>query len=241
MDVSIIVTCYNYEHYIRDAIQSCLSQKSSKISTEILVFDDGSTDNSAKVVSSNFGDRVKYFRLENSGIEKVVNFASGKASGKYLLRLDADDLLSEDYLGIVEKEVLAGREIIYTDYWEIDSNGVIGPLISLPSFDEGEIRARGDFLATGMLIMKKTFNSLGKYDERVKNSGLENYTLILDAIENNCDFVHVPVPSFMYRLHGASMSAKRREEIVRNGELIFLQRNLKNYSFGKFHPWADRR
>lgn len=241
MDVSILVTCYNYDRYVVDAVNSCITQKNSKLTTEILVIDDGSTDKSNEIIKSKFAKKVKFFRLNNSGIEKTINFAAQKASGKYLLRVDADDLLSEDYLKIVEREIFNDREIIYTDYWEIDSDGVLGAVIRLPLFNAEEIYERGDFLATGMLIRRKTFYSLGQYDEKFKNSGLENYTLILDAIINRCDFVHIPVPAFKYRLHGNSLSARRRDEIVHNGQFIFSQRNLKDYSFGKFHPWANRR
>ena len=105
MDVSFIVTCYNYSKYVSDAINSCINQSKSKLSSEIIVVDDGSSDGSKEIIQLHFSDKVRFFSIENSGVERAANFGARNALGTYLVRLDADDILGEDYLKNVEKEI----------------------------------------------------------------------------------------------------------------------------------------
>lgn len=241
MDISFILPCYNYSKYVCDAISSCINQSESKLSSEIIVVDDGSNDGSKEIIQSHFVDKIRFFSIENSGVELASNYGANRALGKYIVRVDADDMLEEDYLSNVENEICSSKDIIYTDYWEIDKNGENLSLVKLPAFEVEEILQRGDFLATGTAIKRSRFFELGKYDEAIKNSGLENYALILDALLEKLDFVHVPVPSFKYRLHEKSLSATKTKKIMENGNLLFARRCLNDYKFGKYHPWANRR
>ena len=241
MDVSFIVTCYNYSKYVVEAINSCVKQAKNPLSVEIIVVDDGSSDGSKEIIQTHFFDIVRFFSIENSGVERASNFGARQANGTYLIRLDADDILEENYLKNIEKEIIDLKDIIYTDYWEINEDGEHLALVKLPDFEVKEILERGDFLATGTAIKKSKFFALGQYDESFTNSGLENYALILDALRENLDFVHVPLPSFKYRLHKESISGSNINKIIHNGDIIFSKRNLKGYKFGKYHPWAGRR
>jgi len=241
VDVSFIVTCYNYSDYVVEAINSCIKQAKTKLSSEIIVVDDGSSDGSKEIIETHFSGLIRFFSIENSGVERASNFGVRQANGTYFIRLDADDILGENYLKNIEKEIIELKDIIYTDYWEIDKNGNHLTLVKLPDFEMNEIVERGDFLATGTAIKKSKFYVLGQYDETFTNSGLENYALILDALKENLDFVHVPLPSFKYRLHKESLSASNVNKIIQNGNIIFSNRKLTGYNFGKYHPWASRR
>jgi len=88
--VSIIIPCYNAERYVRETIESALSQ--TRPADEILVIDDGSTDRSVEVAAS-FGDSVQVIRQSNGGSSVARNKGIEHATGDYLLFLDADDLI----------------------------------------------------------------------------------------------------------------------------------------------------
>ena len=88
--VSILIPCYNAAPWIRQCIQSALDQTYSN--TEIIVIDDGSTDNSANVIES-FGDKVRFQRMEHAGGNPVRNGLTQLARGEWLQYLDADDYL----------------------------------------------------------------------------------------------------------------------------------------------------
>lgn len=92
--VSIIIPVYNAGKYVEQTIQSALNQ--TWPNTEIIVIDDGSTDESLKVIRS-FGDeRVKIFTQKNAGASVARNYGIEQSSGKYIQFLDADDMLSPD-------------------------------------------------------------------------------------------------------------------------------------------------
>ncbi len=88
--VSIIIPCYQQESYIADAINSALNQSHSAV--EVIVVNDGSTDNSGKI-AQRFGDRIKYIQKENEGVSKTRNRGVNESRGEYLIFLDGDDLL----------------------------------------------------------------------------------------------------------------------------------------------------
>ncbi|MFA6436778.1 MAG: glycosyltransferase family 2 protein [Candidatus Paceibacterota bacterium] len=88
--VSIIIPAHNAENYIRRAIESALNQTYKNI--EIFVIDDGSTDNTAKIIKSYKDPRIIYLYQENGGQGKARNYAISKSTGKYITFLDADDI-----------------------------------------------------------------------------------------------------------------------------------------------------
>src|SRR5690348_13326256 len=90
--VSVIITCYNHGKFLGDAIRSVLKQTYRNL--EILVVDDGSTDNTAEVVLS-FAD-VNYVYQANAGLSAARNKGIDKSRGSFLVFLDADDWLYPD-------------------------------------------------------------------------------------------------------------------------------------------------
>lgn len=121
--VSVIIPMYNSEQYIERCILSLSKQKYRSI--EILVVDDGSTDQGEKIVKKlQSGDRrISYIYQENSGPGRARNHAVDVSSGKYLLFVDSDDYLSNDYiLDLVNQAedneaelIIGGYTLIYSD------------------------------------------------------------------------------------------------------------------------------
>lgn len=95
--VSVIIPVYNAEKYLAEAIESVLAQAYHPI--EIIVVDDGSTDNSA-AVARKFGDRIQYIYQENSGAAMTRNRGIDRSHGEYLSFLDADDLWTKNKLAL---------------------------------------------------------------------------------------------------------------------------------------------
>ncbi|MEO4054107.1 glycosyltransferase [Solibacillus sp. CAU 1738] len=99
---SIIVPLYNAENTIKETIESVLSQNFNGITFEILLLNDGSVDNT-DVICKQYedGNKIKYFEHENKGVSYTRNRGLDLATGKYILFLDADDLIAEDTLSSV--------------------------------------------------------------------------------------------------------------------------------------------
>lgn len=91
--VSIIIPVYNGSNYVREAIDSALAQTYKNI--EIIVVNDGSTDNTEQVVKS-YGNKIKYFKKDNGGVATALNLAIKKSNGEYFSWLSHDDLYYPD-------------------------------------------------------------------------------------------------------------------------------------------------
>lgn len=92
--VSIIIPCFNREKYISDAINSCLRQSYKNI--EIIVVDDGSTDDSVELIKSKYLNKLKLIVQKNRGSASARNTGLKASKGKFIIFLDSDDWLSDN-------------------------------------------------------------------------------------------------------------------------------------------------
>lgn len=136
--VSIMMPAYNAEKYIAQAIGSVLAQSYSR--WELIIVNDGSTDNTAAVITQFADPRIRVFQQANSGEAAARNHALAHMQGEFLAFLDADDVYLSDHLEVTIAYLQAHPECdgVYTDGYYCDSNGT--PLQTLSS------RRRGPFV-----------------------------------------------------------------------------------------------
>jgi glycosyltransferase involved in cell wall biosynthesis len=94
--VSVIIPTYNYGKYIEKAIDSVLAQTCRGF--EIIVVDDGSTDNTKEIIDKNYKRKVCYYYQENKGAPSARNYGLSNSRGEYVVFLDADDWLMKNAL-----------------------------------------------------------------------------------------------------------------------------------------------
>jgi glycosyltransferase involved in cell wall biosynthesis len=109
--ITVLIDTYNYGHYVEEAVESVLAQEFPREQREILVVDDGSTDDTAERLMK-YGDSIRYLRKPNGGQASAFNFGFAEARGEIVATLDADDLWLPDKLRRVcetfEKNLSAG-------------------------------------------------------------------------------------------------------------------------------------
>jgi glycosyltransferase involved in cell wall biosynthesis len=236
VEVSIVITAYNYERYIAECIESCLSQE-TLIPFEVIVVDDGSTDGTLNIASKYTSPKLRVFTKPNGGIEAASNFGIVKARGKYIVRVDADDKLHRYYLDTMLSKTSNEFDFVYPNYYIFNSQSEVTEQVILPAFDIGEICKRGDFLATGTLFSKKALERVGYYSEEYRNCGLENYELILKLIAGGSKGKLIEEPLFYYRRHDLNISELKRDKIVDYGRNLFIKLGLGEYSTNQYHPY----
>jgi len=235
IDLSIVIINKNYLDYLKKCVNSCLSQV-TKYKYEVIIVDDGSTDGSISFAKNIKDKKIKFFQTKNKGIEKAANKGFKKSNAKYVVRVDSDDYLNKKFVNIMLDEANKSKAaFIYSNYYLVNSKKRLK--INLPPFNKKEILQRGDFLATGTVYDRNIIKKKGYYSEDIKNSGLENYQLILKLIVYKNYGKRVNKHLFYYRKHSVNLSIFKKKKIIDLGKKIFTKMKLGIYKKNKFHPW----
>ncbi len=184
ISISVVIPTYNRERYIKKSIESVLAQTGQgelfEIS-QILVIDDGSTDETRSVVSSVGDERIIFHKTDrNSGAAAARNLGVSMASGEWIAFQDSDDIWHADKL---EKQVGAvavdsGLAMVSHKICAIVENG--GRIITPVPEDADRVRslAAANYIGTPTMLVKKVaFDECGGFDERLR--ALEDWDFAL--------------------------------------------------------------
>lgn len=169
MKLSIIIPAYNVEKYINKCISSCLNQKESKSEYEIIIIDDGSTDDTYQILKKleNFNDNVHVFKQENRGASAARNNGLKSAVGEYVWFVDADDWIEENCLSDIFLNIQnSNLDLIYLNVNRVDDkHNIISETTTLPIYKEKSVtdgvtlfKSRtGDFIMPVRYIINRKF------------------------------------------------------------------------------------
>lgn len=138
--ISFIVPVYNTGLYIKKCLDSIINQ-TFKEEIEIILIDDGSTDNSDELIKeyiekNNSKDIIKYYTKENEGIAKTRNFGIDKANGKYIFFVDSDDYIDKETIKKLKPYIDNNIDMVKFKLQRIDQNNNILEKVDGPVFAE---------------------------------------------------------------------------------------------------------
>jgi glycosyltransferase involved in cell wall biosynthesis len=238
--VAVIIPVFNGERTIDATLASARGQTWPNI--EIIVVDDGSTDNTRGIVEQHqlADSRVRLISQRNLGVAAARNRGISATSADFIAPLDADDLWAPQKITLqMEKALSGGNDVglVYTWFARIDVVGSVIRTDHRPMF-EGRIlnhMCRGNFIANGSspLIRRRTLDRVGGYDESLRArdaQGCEDLLLYLRIAEVS-EFRVVPQPLTGYRLSPSNMSSDILQ-MFRSGELVIQEymERLPQYS-----------
>jgi len=200
--VSVMINTYNYGKTLEKAIQSALNQTMPSTDYEVIVVDDGSTDNTAEILKR-FEDRIRVFRQENRGVYAATNLAFKNAKGKYVIKLDADDWFEETCL---EKMFRALEQEPDASFAYIDIKHVKNgkeTLVSLKEFDVFKTIACGIMFRKDKIIRANNSNDM--YNEKLF---FPEHDLLFKLIKKY-NGIYVPKTHYNYRRHKKSLTVKQ--------------------------------
>lgn len=166
--VSIIVPVYNVENYLAKCLDSLVNQSLQEI--EIIVVDDGSSDNSgliAQEYGQRFPERLKVWKKENGGLSDARNFAIDRATGDYIGFVDSDDYVGktmfEEMFNLAEKH---NAEMVICNIQKVDESGIVTQkLTQIPNMPEKidleknfSVFSDLSYFACNKLFRKELFN-----------------------------------------------------------------------------------
>jgi len=214
--VSVLVTAYGQEKYLEETIRSLQAQ--THANWEAIIVDDGSPDNVAEVARrlAETDLRVRFYHTDNRGVSAARNYAESKATGKYVMSLDGDDLLRPTYMEVCVK-VLESRPEVRVAYAQWEFFGVRRHFCRLNFSGFNDVLLSNQ-IHVGAMLRRDDFERAGGFDEQMR-IGLEDWEFWIRVLgENRPNSVYLhPQALFLYRQHRhshntAAMSEAKRQE-----------------------------
>lgn len=232
--VSVIIPTYNRPRWLPEAIDSVLAQTYPNL--EIIVVNDGSTDNTEEVLSP-YMDKIVYLYKENGGPASAVNAGLEVAEGKYISRLDDDDLILERKLELQVKkfEENPSLGLVATDWHEIDENGDIIRTVKVPDFERYGILLtlllEDIFCQPTVMVKKECHHKVGLY----RDGYAQDYDMwIRIARHFPVGVIHQPLAK--YRKHSSNRSGRDAIEGVTGSIQSFISEALDSISLEELFP-----
>ena len=208
-ELSILIPCHNYSHFLKDCLLSLISQ--SFTDWEAIVVDDGSSTDEARTIVNGLNDsRLYYIRFEkNQGKGKALNTAFKASSGKNVMILDADDKLAPAFCEAclqplrekVESDVVFANIQLFGNATEVWKYKIKQPLV---------ITAEQWIPGAGSVMRRSVYSDAGgHYEGPELRHGNIDWDFWLSASRRKLCAVNIPESLYFYRIHGSSISDRR--------------------------------
>ena len=211
---SIIIPVYNRSHLLIETINTALNQTYSHF--EIIIVDDGSTENIKRVIDDNFSkeERVKYFYKQNEERGAARNYGLAKASGDYAVFFDSDDLMKPHYLETLDNIIkeqpgvkMLAAKYNYDNDGKTEKHPLLGPLSE--GWYDYHLFLTGNILACNYCIKIKDYPIKAFPPER-ELASMEDWLFLLMNVENEKIFIKDEVCVTMRQHNERSMSDNQK-------------------------------
>lgn len=224
--ISVVIPCYKQAVYLPDALESLLRQTYKK--WEGIIVNDGSPDNTERVASVYVkkDSRFKYVEKKNGGLSSARNCGINQALGKYILPLDADDILEPTYL---EKAITVFIDSPQTTLVYCLGNyfGIKEGLWDL-HYENYRALLLGNAIFCSALFRKTDCINIGGYDENMR-LGYEDWEFYIRLLNEHSVIYQIPEPLFNYRTKEVSMLTECERNNMVEVQNYILAKNIDKY------------
>ena len=225
--VSIVIPCYNQGMYLPETVKSVLASSYRPI--EIIIVNDGSTDNSKKIAGElqNLHPEVRLINQPNGGVAKARNTGIADAKGTLILPLDGDDLISPNYIEEAIK-VLSTRlevKVVYCKAVKFNERGQ--KTWKLKPFSRQQL-AKDNMIFVAALFRKVDWENVQGFSEDMK-MGREDWEFWIKMLKDGGEVVQLPFVGFYYRLTPGSKRKKTGTTQKKIERIAYL--NAKHHEF----------
>ena len=246
MKLSIIIPAYNVENYIEPCLQSCLEQDIEISDYEIIVVNDGSTDNTEEKVHffAEAHPNLYLISQSNNGVGAARNKGVNCSKGEYIYFLDADDYIAKNTLGVLTKIIEHyNPDLLWFSSQNVFDNSFINSNTSELDITSNQVINGVEFLGSHdykpevwWYFIKKSFyieNKIVFYDKKFVQDAYITPTLISKAER----IVHIPYDVHRYRVSNVSITRNTSEEHLKTHlkdlcyaieKLFYLKKDLIN-------------
>lgn len=239
--VSVIIPTYNCERFVSSAVRSVLNQ--SYANFELIIVDDGSTDNTAGIIQRYTDQRIRYVRKKNGGMASARNAGIKESRGDYVAWLDADDVFAPDILKTYINIIRDDPQVffLYPNLVHIDEDSrPTGVTWTYKDYSIEEMIAllfqRGRSCIPGIastMAKRDSYERIGFLDHKRKSASDYDFLTKFVGLKH-VKLKHVNKPLYLYRQVATSVSHNLEK---RNFNVVAVMKNmLKMYSFGELFP-----
>lgn len=220
--VSVMIVNYNYERFLPAAIESVLAQTYQHF--ELIICDDGSTDNSRAVITSyaSRDRRIRPIFKENAAVAAALNDTYGASTGEVIAMLDADDMFRPHKLERVVERLRPGGRVgmVMDTLTTVDAGGrPVGKLAEFSRYDRGELRETilrtgGTFSAaptSAITFRRACAERVFPIPEKQFRTEADLYMRTVAALFYSVEVIDEPLT--VYRLHGSNVTASTRVDL----------------------------
>lgn len=250
--ITLVIPTYNRGPLIAETIDSALAQSVPFL--EIIVVDDGSTDNTSAVLAT-YAGKVQIISVPNGGVQRARNIGVAAARGDYVTLCDSDDLLERNYVETMQPWLQNHPECdsVYSNFITFDERSVHPDKFagapkeffagaqrsgsfwqSLPDLYE-RILAYQPLFPSGSLIRRSVYQSLGGYDPKFAGVGAEDFEFVLRLI-GSAKLALCAIPLVRVRKHGGNDSADNVRQVL--GCVQILEFALAHHPHAQRHSGA---
>lgn len=241
-DISIIIPAYNAEKYIDKCIESIINQTKKEL--EIIIINDGSTDNTEKIIKKYSDKRINYYKNKNQGIGKTRNFGIKKSTGKYLMFIDSDDYIEKDTCELLFNKAEGDNlDLVICDFYREFENKLVEEKII--NFKNTNLKDKPELLYK---INLSPWNKLYK-SEMIKDNNIyfneefkyEDTPFVFMSLDKAKSIGKVNKYLNHYIIHDNSETTVRDEKCFDIFEIINIVRDYfkdKEYSHESINKWT---
>ena len=224
--VSIVIPVYNGANYVSEAIESALKQTYKNI--EVIVVNDGSTDNTEKIVKK-YGDKIRYFYKENGGVASALNLGIKNMKGEYFSWLSHDDIY---YPNKIERQIeelknIDKDNILYSGFELINDKSEFLYAWEIASTNEYR-KLNNSFYALllsglnfcSLLIPKKAFYEVDFFNEDLKCT--QDYDLLFKIFKNGYKIKYMPEVLLQNRIHESQDTKRKLKSVIEEGNKLWI-------------------
>lgn len=229
--ISVIMSVYNGEKYLKEAIESILSQTFTDF--EFIIVNDKSIDNSSKIISEFNDPRIIVIEnLENIGLTKSLNKALKVAKGEYIARMDCDDISLPKRFEIQKKFLDENKDIVCVGSGTIIIDGAGRETGGKNPISDHELLKfyvilKNQITHSTVMFRKSIILNIGGYNELVKYA--QDYDLWSRLLINGYRFSNIEFPLLKYRFHSSSITQGATKDKAYESSKTTVYRNISNY------------
>jgi glycosyltransferase involved in cell wall biosynthesis len=243
-DITVVIPCFNHGRFLFESVERALGQQGGP--PQVIVVDDGSTDEETQRALEELPEGVRLIRQENAGVAVARNSGFENSDSELLLMVDADDRLTLDALDVLRPPLEANPDVGYC-YGLMKLIGAWSGVLRFPDFDPYILLHRSIAGAQLGLVRRRCWEDAGGFDPAI--DGYEDWDFCLSALEKGWRGLQIDRVTHEYRKHersGQEMHRRRYRHVYRQLRAkhaqLFARRSefARETDLGPLHRFAYR-